>query len=174
MMVQTLVSSPLPPPNQHVTYRIDDEAQMLVLGQQFIQQCTPPLLIFLHGQLGAGKTTLTRAMLRGLGFTGVVKSPSYALLEHYVLPEVDFLHVDLYRLADPRELAYLGIADYLSVPRSICVMEWAERGNGILPIPDITCYIDGAGQARPVQFYSFSERGRGVLVRLAALNGMSE
>ena len=93
-------------------------------------------VIELRGELGTGKSTFARGVLRALGATGPIKSPSYTLLETYDLPEVQALHLDLYRLNDPEELEHLGLADYYR-PGNLWLIEWPEKGEGRLPAPDL-------------------------------------
>lgn len=98
-----------------------------------------PLLLFLSGELGAGKTTLTRGLLQALGVSGPVRSPSYTLVETHAAGRLAVLHVDLYRLADPDELEPLGLRD-AHVPDTLWVVEWPERAGGTLPAP--TLWLD--------------------------------
>ena len=93
-------------------------------------------VIELRGELGTGKSTVARGVLRALGATGPIKSPSYTLLETYDLPDVQALHLDLYRLNDPEELEHLGLADYYR-PGNLWLIEWPEKGEGRLPAPDL-------------------------------------
>lgn len=104
-------------------------------------------VIYLDGELGAGKTALTRAVLAGLGYTGRVPSPTYTLVEPYELDGFRALHIDLYRLRDPSELDHLGLEDELG-PGSLLLAEWPERGAGRLPPADLSCHFgfDGAGR----------------------------
>lgn len=93
-------------------------------------------LIFLHGDLGAGKTTLVRGLLRAAGVTGAIKSPTYALIEEYEVNERKIFHFDLYRLADSEELEWIGIDDYLN-ENALCFVEWADKGAGVLPAANV-------------------------------------
>ena len=110
-------------------------------------------LVTLHGDLGAGKTTLVRGLLRSLGYTGTVKSPTYTLVEPYQVNGRDIFHFDLYRLADPDELEYMGIRDYLRAD-ALCLVEWPEKAGHLLPPPDLCIYIEHDGFARRVLFKS--------------------
>ena len=131
-------------------FYIDNEADMVAfgerLGRAFLAQ-SQSLCVFLNGDLGAGKTTLSRGILRAFGYTGAVKSPTYTLVEIYEFPERRVYHFDLYRLGDPEELEYMGIRDYFS-DGSICLIEWPERGEGVLPKPDWLINIAVSGEGR--------------------------
>ena len=109
--------------------------------------------VTLVGPLGAGKTTLVRGMLRQLGYQGVVKSPTYTLMEEYALAGRRLFHLDLYRLADAEELEYLGLRDALS-DDPLLFVEWPERGRGALPAADLAIIIDYRGEGRRVQLLS--------------------
>lgn len=108
---------------------------MIHYGQQFAKQLTPGDVVFLTGDLGAGKTTLVRGILTGLGYKAKVKSPTFTLVEPYQLTIGDFFHFDLYRLNQPEELEDIGIRDYVN-PNNICVFEWPEKAEGLLPQPN--------------------------------------
>ncbi len=135
-------------------------------------------LIGLHGDLGAGKTTWVRGMLEGLGYAGRVPSPTYTLLEHYTLPQLDVIHLDLYRLggtagdADARgELETLGLRDWLARERCWVLVEWPERSSDLLARCDILIdlSLDGAAEARRVDCHGRSALGRQLVERLQGL-----
>ncbi|RFA30461.1 tRNA (adenosine(37)-N6)-threonylcarbamoyltransferase complex ATPase subunit type 1 TsaE [Alkalilimnicola ehrlichii] len=117
------------------------------LGARLAQQLPRPSLVFLHGDLGAGKTTLVRGLLRGLGHKGAVRSPTYTLIEPYELSGRRIYHLDLYRLGDPEELEYIGIRDLLAGDY-LCLVEWPQRGEGCLPTPDLDLCLEYVGEAR--------------------------
>ncbi len=125
-------------------------------------------VVFLQGDLGAGKTTLVRGFLRSLGYSGAVKSPTYTLMEPYQIGSVPIFHLDLYRLADPGELEFLGIRDLLE-QTAVLLVEWPERGIGELPGPDLTLHIDYLAEGRRLSFSPGTSRGEEML-RLLALS----
>lgn len=146
-------------------FELCGEAEQERLGAQLAAACTPPALIFLEGELGAGKTTLARGFVRALGHRGAVKSPTYTLVEPYEIGGIRVYHLDLYRVADPDELEYLGLREMLAEPALILV-EWPERGAGWLPPPDLRLRILHRPSGRRVAFEAVNAGGRQILERL--------
>lgn len=107
-------------------------------------------LVFLQGDLGAGKTTLVRGFLRAAGFTGAVKSPTYNLVEEYSIGDRKIFHFDLYRLADSEELEWIGINDYFD-EECVCFIEWPDKGQGFLPKPDSVITLSQEATGRTVE-----------------------
>ena len=120
---------------------INNEKEMLEFASEFAKSLKSNSIVFLHGDLGAGKTTFVRGVLRALNYKGNVKSPTYTLVETYNFNEFDIHHFDLYRLADPEELEWIGIRDYFN-NNSISFIEWSEKGQGFLPKADKNIYIE--------------------------------
>ncbi|CAK0779767.1 tRNA threonylcarbamoyladenosine biosynthesis protein TsaE [Gammaproteobacteria bacterium] len=148
---------------------VENEAAMEALGAHLAQAVAGDgLTVALQGTLGAGKTTLTRGFLRARGHQGKVKSPTFTLVEPYDFPEGAVYHFDLYRLTDPEELELLGVRDYF-VPGAICLVEWPERGEGVLPVPDLRFDIRYRDEGRTVDMAAGSVRGGVVLAALIQL-----
>ena len=124
------------------------EAMGAKLAQALLQR--PGLVVFLHGDLGAGKTTLVRGWLRQLGATGAIRSPTYTLVEPYELDGRSLLHLDLYRLSDAAELEQLGVYD-TPPESSVWLVEWPERGAGQLPEPDLKIFLQVAAAGREMR-----------------------
>ena len=110
-----------------------------------------PLIIWLEGDLGAGKTTFARGLIHALGYKGRVKSPTYGLLEHYQLESIQVLHMDLYRISDPGELEFLGIEDLLD-EQTILLIEWPDKGGSWLPRPDFVFTFGYLGEGRDLRW----------------------
>ena len=122
-------------------------------------------VIHLHGDLGAGKTTLTRGLMCGYGYQGAVKSPTYTLVEPYNFPQCNIYHFDLYRLNDPAEVAYLGTDDYFA-GNNLCLVEWAERGKDLIPAADLVINLSGAGAERNLSCQALTDKGELIAKRL--------
>ncbi|WP_049723546.1 tRNA (adenosine(37)-N6)-threonylcarbamoyltransferase complex ATPase subunit type 1 TsaE [Gilvimarinus polysaccharolyticus] len=147
-----------------------DEAATVAFGEHLggqLAQCSGCVNVHLEGDLGAGKTTLTRGVLRYFGHQGAVKSPTYTLVEGYELPERTVYHFDLYRLGDPEELEYMGIRDYFS-DNSLCLIEWPMRGTGILPEPDVVVALKVQAGGRLAMLKAFTATGTAVLDKLCS------
>jgi len=140
------------------TIDLPDEAATLDFGRRLAVLTQPPLCIHLMGDLGAGKTTLSRGLLRGLGHEGSVKSPTYTLVEPYTIAGLQVFHFDLYRLADPEELAYIGIEDYFAA-QALILVEWPDRGGTHLPQPDLSCYLAVCDEGRRLRLEPGSDKG---------------
>ena len=146
---------------------LDGEAAQEAFGGRLAGVCEPPLLIFLGGELGAGKTTLVRGFLRALGHRGTVKSPTYTLIEPYEVDGRQIYHLDLYRLSDPGELEYLGLREMLA-ERAVLLIEWPERGAGWLPEADLVIDISLREHGRHLVLKAGSPRGEAILQTLSA------
>jgi len=147
------------------TEKLIDAEQTVAFGGRLGNACESATCIYLHGDLGAGKTTLTRGFIQHLGHQGNVKSPTYTLVEPYELAKWYVYHFDLYRLGDPEELEFMGIRDYFS-DNSHCLIEWPERGEGILPLADIDLTLRYEGEQRLVSLQANTEIGKQVLLKL--------
>jgi tRNA threonylcarbamoyladenosine biosynthesis protein TsaE len=141
-----------------VTLYLADEQAMSDFGARIARITQGHGLIFLEGDLGMGKTTLSRGIIRGLGHVGAVKSPTFTLVEPYEIGDIRAFHFDLYRLVDPEELEFLGIRDYFE-DDALCLIEWPEKGAGFLPKPDLTITISPQDSGRSLKILSQGSRG---------------
>lgn len=137
---------------------IPDAAGMELLGDALARHCPEGTRLFLQGELGAGKTTLVRGFLRALGYHGIVKSPTYTLVEPYFLPRNTVYHFDLYRLNDPAELEAIGVRDYFDAA-AICLVEWPEKAGNLLGQPDLHINIEQSDSGRRITFNALSPAG---------------
>lgn len=143
-----------------------DEEAMLALGAGIAKVTGGVGVIYLHGDLGAGKTTLSRGIIRGLGHAGAVKSPTFTLVEPYEIGTLRAFHFDLYRLVDPEELEYMGVRDYFD-GASLCLVEWPERGAGVLPKADMDITISPHNAGRALRLQAHSAQGAAWCAALA-------
>ncbi|KAF3980847.1 MAG: tRNA (adenosine(37)-N6)-threonylcarbamoyltransferase complex ATPase subunit type 1 TsaE [Methylococcales symbiont of Hymedesmia sp. n. MRB-2018] len=132
-----------------------NEQETEQLGAELWKILPEKFLVFLSGDLGAGKTTLTRGFLRAAGHTSAVKSPTYTLVEEYELSTRKLYHFDLYRIKYPEELEWMGMQDYLA-EQSLCFIEWPENGKCFLPTADLDISISGEGNRRWVEIKNLS------------------
>ena len=149
-----------------VTLFMADEQAMVDFGARIAEVTEGRGVIFLEGDLGAGKTTLSRGIIRGLGHHGAVKSPTFTLVEPYEIGDKRAFHFDLYRLVDPEELEYMGIRDYFD-DDALCLLEWPQKGAGILPKPDLTITISPQAGGRSLSLLPQGSRGEAWCVALA-------
>ena len=144
---------------------LSDEDATIDFGRRLANALKPGMVVFLEGDLGAGKTTLTRGILRGFDFTGRVKSPTYTLVEPYTLHGLNlnsnlyFYHFDLYRFNDPSEWEDAGFRDYFNT-ESICLIEWADKASGQLPKPDWIIQLQPENTGRRILLSATSELGQ--------------
>jgi tRNA threonylcarbamoyladenosine biosynthesis protein TsaE len=137
---------------------LPDEAATAALARSLAPALLDGGVVYLQGELGAGKTTFARALLRAMGVGERVKSPTYSLLERYAVNGHDAFHLDLYRIAGAGELEWLGL-DELDAPETIVLVEWPERGRGALPKADLEITLEHAGSGRNVCLTAASARG---------------
>jgi len=157
---------------KQLEYFLADELATIAFGNSLAQvvlaEKQQALIVYLHGDLGAGKTTLTRGFVQGMGHKGNVKSPTYTIVEPYELANWRVYHFDLYRLSDPEELEYLGIRDYFSSD-CCCFIEWPEKGAQFLSKADIEINMLYKQDQRIIKLISCSERGNFILTALAGI-----
>jgi len=152
---------------RHLSLR--DEGATLALGQAPAAGAAPGRVMHLRGDLGAGKTTLARGLLRGLGYAGRVKSPTYTLVEHYSVSSLNLYHFDFYRFKDQDEWLSSGFRDYFNA-QSLCVVEWPERAGDLLAPPDLEVRLefDAASPGRRAVFEARSPAGASWLSGLSS------
>ena len=141
------------------------QSELEAIAAQLARHVTADLTIYLRGTLGAGKTTFARGFLRGLGYTGVVKSPTYTLVEPYSFDSMMCYHFDLYRLIDPEELEFTGARDYFNAS-SVCLIEWPEKAAGYLADADLDCRLEHHQEGRKMTLTACSAKGEQLLLQL--------
>lgn len=156
--------------SNNFTRDLPNEAATLSFAAQLAKVIDPNLTIYLHGDLGAGKTTLVRGLLHALGYVGKVKSPTYTLVESYDVDvnkscKLTLYHFDLYRFNDDEEWDEAGFRDYFNV-HSVCIIEWPEKAQQVLPAPDMDVYLAINGAGRNINIVANSDLGKQCLKTL--------
>ena len=146
-------------------FELPDEDATIALAQRMAAALDSGLVVYLHGELGAGKTSFTRALLGALGVGERIKSPTYSLVENYRSRLGPAWHLDLYRIADPGELEWLGL-DALAEPQALVLVEWPQRGAGALPPAELELHLSYVGNGRQARFLAHGPRAQALLRRL--------
>jgi len=156
-----------------ISFETRDESSQVTLGARLSAAVGSKALIFLQGDLGAGKTTLVRGFMRERGHEGNVKSPTYTLIEPYDLPSGPCYHLDLYRLGDGEELEFLGLREMLD-EQAVLLIEWPERGSGWLPQADLSLHLEYHGEGRIVRMQAYTRIGEKILSTLRLQDSAEE
>lgn len=151
--------------NAHFTTVLPDELSTIQAGKQLACLLQGGITVYLHGDLGAGKTTFVRGVLQGLGHVGKVKSPTYTIVEPYVLTNIHLYHFDLYRFTDEEEWEAAGFRDYFN-PQSVCMIEWPEKAAQSLPVADIDIVLRPLDEGRLVEYFANTAQGKQCLISL--------
>jgi len=157
-------------PDVTAVFQLPDEAATQHLGQALAPALHPGLVVFLEGDLGAGKTTLVRALIRALGYEGPVKSPTYSLVEVYVISSLYLYHFDFYRFESPEEFLDAGFDEYFN-DDAVCLVEWPERAQGCVPPPDLRLRLHHAGLGRFLEAVADTPEGAQCLSALNSAMG---
>ncbi|MBC7786407.1 MAG: tRNA (adenosine(37)-N6)-threonylcarbamoyltransferase complex ATPase subunit type 1 TsaE [Methylophilaceae bacterium] len=152
-----------------ITLNLINEAATINAGADFSKAAASGLVVYCHGDLGAGKTTFVRGFLHALGHVGKVKSPTYTLVEPYHVDDLNIYHFDLYRFIDEEEWDAAGFRDYFN-PSAICLIEWPEKAESILPQPDIALYLQPSEEGRILRLVANSTLGKQVLQKMTCKN----
>ena len=153
---------------EDIRLRLEDTSATEIFGHNLADTVSSGTLIFLRGPLGAGKTTLARGLIQGLGFDGSVKSPTFTIVEPYVTQKGSVFHFDLYRIHDEEELEAMGIRDYLDTAH-ITLIEWPEKGAALLPSPDLEIELCPDGHGRIASIRCAHDKDNSMMSTLAAL-----
>ena len=145
---------------------LEDESSTQSFGMRVAKLCEPPLIIYLSGELGAGKTTFARGFLRAFGYKGNVKSPTFSLVESYPFDNLVIYHFDLYRLKDPYELEFIGIRDVSAEQDAVCLIEWPNRGGDATPKADLVFCFEHSNDHRLLEIKSESTRGQLIIDKI--------
>ena len=159
-----------PDPSHLVELKHLDEAGVQLLGARLAAALEGHGAVLLHGDFGAGKTTLCRGILRALGHTGAVKSPTFTLVEPYEIDGRPVYHFDLYRLVDPGELDYVGVDEYFAAG-GLCLIEWPEKAAGFLPAHDLEIFLEAGGAPPPDVGIDVCGETRNISIRAASAHG---
>jgi tRNA threonylcarbamoyladenosine biosynthesis protein TsaE len=155
---------------QHFKAYLPDESATAAFGAALARALAPGLVIYLHGDLGAGKTALTRALLRACGHQGTVRSPTYTLAEPYSVTingqPLNVIHYDLYRMSSPEEFLDAGFREDFD-GRNVCIVEWPEKGEPVLPAPDVRILLSVSEPGRELELQALSPLGLLCLDRLS-------
>jgi tRNA threonylcarbamoyladenosine biosynthesis protein TsaE len=157
-------------PDVTAVFPLPDEVATQRLGELLAPALSPGLVIFLEGELGAGKTTLVRALIRALGHQGPVKSPTYSLVEVYVISSLYLYHFDFYRFESPEEFLDAGLDEYFN-DSAVCLVEWPERAQGCVPPPDLRLRLHHAGPGRVLEAKADTPEGAQCIKAVTTASG---
>jgi tRNA threonylcarbamoyladenosine biosynthesis protein TsaE len=143
----------------HSVITLPDEAATAAFAARFARTLRPGLVVYLRGDLGAGKTTMVRGVLHALGYSGRVKSPTYTLIEQYDLSGLNLRHFDLYRFRDAEEWEAAGFRDEFD-GRNVCLVEWPEKAAGLLPSADLEIILEIQPHGRTLALHAYSDTGK--------------
>ena len=150
----------------HSTF-LADEAATIAFGQRLAKAINSKGLLTLSGNLGSGKTTLSRGLIQSYGHSGAVKSPTYTLVEPYEIGEKRIYHFDLYRMEDPEELEFIGLWDYLT-QEALIIIEWPEKAFGVLPPADLSIQLEPQEKGRKITLSANTLAGETMLKKISA------